>query len=63
MIDAGFITDTRSPQDRAIESSLRIKYAFKNLSKELKDILSARGISEQVYSALSPYQQMAYLKC
>lgn len=63
MIDAGFITDTRSPQDRAIGSSLRIKYAFKNLSKELKDILSARGISEQVYSALSPYQQMAYLKC
>lgn len=63
MIDAGFITDTRSPQDRAIESSLRIKYAFKNLSKELKDILSARDISEQVYSALSPYQQMAYLKC
>lgn len=63
MVDAGFITDTRSPQDRAIESSLRIKYAFKNLSKELKDILSARGISEQVYSALSPYQQMAYLKC
>lgn len=63
MIDAGFITDTRSPQDKAIENSLRIKYAFKNLSKELKDVLSARGISEQVYSALSPYQQMAYLRC
>lgn len=63
MINAGFIMDNRSPQDRAIENSLRIKYAFKNLSKELKDILSERGISEQVYSALSPYQQMAYLRC
>ena len=63
MINAGFIMDNRSPQDRAIENSLRIKYAFKNLSKELKDVLSARGISEQVYSALSPYQQMAYLRC
>lgn len=63
MINAGFIMDNRSPQDRAIENSLRIKYAFKNLSKELKDILSARGILEQVYSALSPYQQMAYLRC
>lgn len=63
MINAGFIMDNRSPQDRAIENSLRIKYAFKNLSKELKDILSKRGISEQVYSALSPYQQMAYLRC
>jgi hypothetical protein len=63
MINAGFIMDNRSPQDRAIENSLRIKYAFKNLSKELKDVLSARGISEQVYSTLSPYQQMAYLRC
>lgn len=63
MINAGFIMDNRSPQDRAIENSLRIKYAFKNLSKELKDVLSARGISEQGYSALSPYQQMAYLRC
>jgi hypothetical protein len=63
MINAGFIMDNRSPQDGAIENSLRIKYAFKNLSKELKDVLSARGISEQVYSALSPYQQMAYLRC
>ena len=63
MINAGFIMNNRSPQDRAIENSLRIKYAFKNLSKELKDVLSARGISEQVYSALSPYQQMAYLRC
>lgn len=63
MINAGFIMDNRSPQDRAIENSLRIKYAFKNLSKEFKDILSERGISEQVYSALSPYQQMAYLRC
>ena len=63
VINAGFIMDNRSPQDRAIENSLRIKYAFKNLSKELKDILSKRGISEQVYSALSPYQQMAYLRC
>lgn len=63
MINAGFIMDNRSPQDRAIENSLRIKYAFKNLSKEFKDILSERGISEQVYLALSPYQQMAYLRC
>jgi hypothetical protein len=63
MINAGFIMDNRSPQDRAIENSLRIKYAFKNLSKELKDVLSARGLSAQVYSALSPYQQMAYLRC